>query len=103
MQAALNAMRTSSFTAANGDRPDVPNVGILVSDGNSNINQSNTIPEANLAKAAGITMYSVLVTNQINLDEIRGVASDPNGGVFLMPNSSYTASAVDGILTKLCS
>ena len=96
-------MRTSLFTVPNGDRPDVSNVAILVSDGNSNINQTNTIPEANIAKAAGISMYSVVVTNQINLDEMRGVASDSNGGVFLMPNSSYTASAVNGILTKLCS
>jgi collagen type VI alpha len=96
-------MRTTLFNTSSGDRPSVPNVGILVSDGHSNILPENTIPQANLAKAAGITMFSVVVTKDYNLVEMGGVSSDANNDVFMLTNSSYTASVVDAILNKLCS
>jgi hypothetical protein len=48
-------------------------IGILISDGNSNVLQNNTIPEANLAKAAGILMYSIVVNTNNNLLEMQAV------------------------------
>ena len=42
----LQTMSGQMFTAANGDRADVPNVCFLITDGVSNINYQRTIPEA---------------------------------------------------------
>lgn len=96
-------MRTTLFDSSVGDRPSVPNVGILVSDGHSNIYPNNTLPEAALAKAASITMLSVVVTSDYDLVEMRGVSSNSNTDVFMLTNSSYTASVVNAVLNRLCS
>ena len=44
--AALNLMCTQMFTPDNGDRYDVPNYAIVITDGESNINPELTLPEA---------------------------------------------------------
>ena len=76
-QEALNMMWEIGFTAAAGDRPGVQNVGIHITDGRSNVNQDNTLPEATRAKLEGIEMYSVALGNEVDMDEITGMASDP--------------------------
>ena len=50
-------MRSQQFIEANGDRPGVPNVAILITDGASNVNEQNTIPAAQYAKEKGITIF----------------------------------------------
>lgn len=55
----LNTARTEMFTVANGDREDVPNIVIIITDGVSNINARRTIPEAQETHAAGILVYAV--------------------------------------------
>jgi uncharacterized protein with von Willebrand factor type A (vWA) domain len=73
---ALKTMRTEMFTPANGDRPDIPNVAIVVTDGVSNINSRRTIPEAEQARAEGIHIYAIGIglTDTVELD---GIASKP--------------------------
>ena len=73
---ALNAMRTQMFTAANGDRPGVPNVAIVITDGVSNINSRRTIPEAEQARAAGIHIYAIGI-GLTDTTELDGIASKP--------------------------
>ena len=73
----LNVMRRLVFTEENGDRPDVPNVAIVLTDGVSTINRELTISEAEAARAAGIRIFSIGVTNDINEDEIRAISSLP--------------------------
>jgi hypothetical protein len=108
-QAALAAMRTDIFGAANGGfrgpgvRSNVRQIGILLSDGNSNVMQGNTIPEANLAKAAGIVMYSIAIDINHNMTELNGVSSNPAANVFPLYDSSYLSSAVSSLLNALCS
>ena len=46
------------FTADNGDRPNVPNMGIVITDGRSN-DPNATKMEAAAARAKGITMVAV--------------------------------------------
>ena len=43
---ALLYIRTEMFTALNGDRQDVPNFAVVITDGESNINEERTLPEA---------------------------------------------------------
>ena len=53
-QAALGVMRRELFSSGRGDRIGVDNIAILVTDGYSNIDRFNTIPEAERAKDDGI-------------------------------------------------
>ena len=68
---------TQVFSPANGDRADAPNVAVLITDGVSNVDPEQTIPAAQAAKAAGITIFTVGITEQINVQELRGIASEP--------------------------
>ena len=74
---ALALMKDVQFTAENGDRPDVPNIAIVLTDGASNVNESLTIPLAEMARAEGITIYSIGITNSINETEVRLMSSEP--------------------------
>jgi len=50
----LYVMMTQLFNITNGDRPDVPNTAIVITDGRSTYDSNLTIPYANEAKARGI-------------------------------------------------
>ena len=49
----IRTMREFMFTQERGDRPLVPNIGIVVTDGASNRDEDLTIPEANRARDDG--------------------------------------------------
>ncbi|CAH1773014.1 unnamed protein product, partial [Owenia fusiformis] len=48
--AALSMLRRKMFRHYNGDRPNIQNIAILMTDGESNINTFRTITEARKAK-----------------------------------------------------
>ena len=73
--AALRTARQEMFTQSNGARPGVPKILILVTDGTANIETSNTVAEADLAKADDIIIYTVGVTNEVDEDQLREIAS----------------------------
>jgi len=100
-QAALRETRTTVFSGA-GDRVNVPNVGVLVSDGHSTVNPFRTIPEAQLAKADNITMLTVIVNDDYNIDDMRSIASDPVSDVFFLISSDRLDLVVGQVLDRLC-
>jgi len=53
----LYVMMTQLFNVANGDRPSVPNIAIVITDGLSTYDHNLTIPYAQEAKRRGITIY----------------------------------------------
>jgi len=73
---ALRIMRTVIFSPNNGDRPEVNNVGIIITDGQSDDNQA-TVQEARAVKAAGIRMFAIGLTDQIQASELKAIASQP--------------------------
>ncbi|XP_061165063.1 matrilin-2-like [Saccostrea echinata] len=74
---ALLIMHDTMFTAINGDRADVPNICIVITDGVSNINYGRTIPEAEAARKKGIHIYAVGIGLQ-DLNEVNGIANKPS-------------------------
>lgn len=74
---ALRLMNDDVFTPMHGDRPDINNVAILMTDGQSNVDASLTIPEATRAKKLGVRMFVVGLTDQINNAELIGMSSKP--------------------------
>ena len=75
----LRVMRTVIFdptkSGARGDRPDVPNIGILITDGASNVDERNTFPFADQAKRDGIYMLVIGVTERVNENELIQISS----------------------------
>ncbi|CAD5119952.1 DgyrCDS8533 [Dimorphilus gyrociliatus] len=77
---ALRVMRTKMFRSETGDRPNVQNIGILITDGKSG-NKEETFNEAILNRNAGIHMISIGVGvsgNKYAQQELRGISSDPD-------------------------
>ena len=62
----LRLMRTEIFNAANGDRPDVPNVAILITDGNPTRDVPQLPGEVATIKNLGIRIIGVGVTNEVS-------------------------------------
>ena len=86
----LKVMRTQVFST-DDDRADVPNVALVVTDGISTRDAEKTIPEAKNARDAGIRIYSVGVTQEIDRHEVKKIASPPeieNVTFWYLPNYS---------------
>ena len=104
---ALREMRLHQFVEANGDRPDVPNVAIVITDGASTEDQNQTIPEAQLAHEAGIQIISVGITDKINVTELEQISSPPQelGKNYFISDDfmSLDVEVKDAVVTETCS
>lgn len=98
----LKMMRTEFFSAANGDREDVPDVTIILTDGVSNINGRKTIGEAELARAEGIHIYAVGIglTDTRELDGMASVPASENS--FNVQNFDELAALSDTVFQSFC-
>ena len=94
---ALNLLRVNAFTGEAGARDEnlgIPRVAIVVTDGQSNINSSFTIPNAEAAHEAGIQIFAVGVGGSVNRNELEGIASDP---LFVSQLSEFTIIEFQGL------
>lgn len=73
---ALKVMRNTMFTKQNGDRDNVRNIAVVVTDGVSNINSRQTVMEAEKAKIADIHIYAIGV-GLSETEELEQIASAP--------------------------
>lgn len=101
----IRVMHLEQFTAQRGDRPSVPNLAIVVTDGESNLDQFRTISDAQAAQASGIQMVSVGITDAVNVQELRGISSPPqelNQNWFQSSDFNQLLSVLNVIITPLC-
>ena len=76
---ALKQARTELFDASSGDRSYIPNVVIVIADGQSNKDESHTPRAARLLKEAATAVYVVaVVTKDFDREELEFIASDPD-------------------------
>ncbi len=61
-----------------GDRNNVPNLVILITDGVPNDRISDTQPQANLVKQTGAQVVTVGITDAVDVDLLRALASAPS-------------------------
>jgi collagen type VI alpha len=73
---------------------------VVVTDGQSDVQQQNTVPEANNARAQGIEVYAVGIGPAANTAEISGIASSPTASHVVYVQ---TVAGVDSGLTQLLS
>lgn len=69
--------RSQVFTGRNGDRPNVPNVAIVLTDGKSTFDHQRTIPYAEDLRRDGVEMITIGITNSVDEDELKGMSSLP--------------------------
>ncbi len=76
---ALVQTRTECFSARNGDRPNVPNLAIVVTDGVPFPDSRRTpaLNEARALKDSGATVISIGITDNIDADFLREMSSPP--------------------------
>ena len=76
---ALLQTRTACFSAVNGDRPGVPNLAIIITDGVPFPDNRRTpaLNEAQTLRDTGATAISIGVTNNIDVDFLKGLSSSP--------------------------
>ena len=99
---ALLTMRSEMYTAANGDRPNVPNICIVITDGVSNINSRRTIPEAEQARADGIHIYAIGI-GLTDTTELDGIASKPvEDNRFAVQEFSELRALRDQVFAAFC-
>ncbi|CAI9721272.1 type VI, alpha [Octopus vulgaris] len=99
---ALTRARTITFTAGNGDRPKVPNIAIVITDGNSN-NAQLTVKAANSLKATQAVVFSIGVGTNIRQSELQAIATGPGTShVFTVTNFAALNTIKKELATKTC-
>ena len=97
---ALKLMRTDMFTHMRGDRADVPNVGIIVTDGVSTIENQKTVPEADLARLRGIRIFGIGV-GLTNTSELEGIAGNLEN-VYTIDHFDDLELKMDNLYQTIC-
>lgn len=80
----------------NNARADAKKVMVILTDGQNDVDPQNVMDEANIAKAQGITIFTVGLTGFVNQDMLSLVASQPSYYYY-----APSASDLDFILTSL--
>lgn len=104
-QEALREMHSDQFTTRRGDRTHVPNVAVVITDGESTVDPDNTITEAEEARRKGIVIFSVGIGNDVNPAELRLMSSDPQAldqNYFLSPSFEALSDISASILGGTC-
>ena len=105
LSGALATTRRLVLNNIDGDRPEVPDVIILIINGLAD-DKTSAVREATRVKSEGIRIITVGVTNtQVDLlrDELREIATDPEDVESLMLiNQKYYSSVVLGLKDAVC-
>ena len=110
--AALNLARTGIFLERLGDRPNVANAIIILTDGESTSDPPDTVQVAQSLRLDPnfINIYTIGITNNVKEEEIRqmsGLRGTATPGVlgtnyFLSPTFSFDEGLVRSISTSVC-
>ncbi|KAL3856133.1 hypothetical protein ACJMK2_015326 [Sinanodonta woodiana] len=73
---ALSVLRTEHFSSINGDRSDVPNIAIRLTDGESG-DMERTRNEAKLTREAGVSIFAIGIGDSVKKEDLEEIASSP--------------------------
>ena len=102
----LNEMTTNQFTSSHGGRRDYPDAAVVLLTTKADQGQTDTLTEANEAWAAGITVYSVGLSDNVDQSEIQSIASPPHlldSNYFLVQDSTALPATQESLKRNLCS
>ncbi|XP_052786279.1 cartilage matrix protein-like [Mya arenaria] len=99
---ALHDAYTTIFNQNNGDRPGIPNIAIVVTDGRST-NRPNTLAEAQKLRNSGVQVFAVGVGGGVDTSELNAIASDPDSShVLTVQDFSQLASITASLNSQAC-
>ena len=96
----LDLARTDLFNNV-GNRPEAKDIAIVITDGIPNERVYDTIPAADRLKAQGVTIVAVGVTDLIDEDELRAIASSYND-VILTPSFETLNNEIATLTARAC-
>ena len=101
----LYITRSQLFTVENGDRPNIRNVAIVITDGKSTFDSEKTIPIALDLQNDGVDVVAIGITDSIDEAELRDISSPPKlkgQNYFTSPNFQQLEGILDGVLVQAC-
>lgn len=94
------------FTTAGGDRPDKPNIAIVITDGESNKDTADLKPAAKELQthtALGVSCFGIAVGPNVKESEIKDIASDPDDEfVIKIENYNEIEKYMEKVLLGTC-
>lgn len=102
----LDRLRVDIFSRNNGDRPDVRNVVIVLTDGVPTVNPELTIPNAEALRSEDNALVFVIgVTESVNKTILRQISSPPqieNQNWFATEDFETLNNLIKDIATQAC-
>ena len=101
----LDFLRSTSFTESAGDRPGVPNVAIVMTDGESS-GKTKTVIAALELQAAYVKVFGIGIGQHVDEGELRAIASDSytrDNNWWLVKNFSALEDIKKELMVKVCS
>ena len=101
----LYVARSQLFNVNNGDRPNVPNLLIAITDGKSTFDSERTIPIAEDLRRDGVQIVAVGITNSVDENELRGISSRPqlrDRDYFTSPDFQQLENIIESLLSSAC-
>ena len=96
--------RTQVFNQ-NGDRPQIPNVAIILTDGKSTFDRQKTIPYAEELRRDGAQVISVGITNSVDEPELKAMSSLPqreSQNYFTSASFQELENVIEGLVQTAC-
>ena len=101
----LYRARVDLFNANNGDRPNVPNLAIIITDGKSTFDNDKTIPIAEDLRRDNVNLVAIGITNSVDENELKAISSLPQErdvNYFTSPDFQQLEGIIDNILSSAC-
>ena len=101
---ALHITRTQCFATANGERQNVPNIAIVMTDGLPTVVNYNTNVEASMLKRES-TVLAVGITEHVEVRLLKDISSFPqkeNQNYFTTPDFSDLRDILNILVTETC-
>ena len=91
------------FQPNRGERGGINDILILLTDGGSNVNASQTVANAQALKQSGTSIYVVAMGDQVNMEEVNAIATEANEKYVLTVNAADdVVTSSENLLNFLC-
>lgn len=100
---ALRVMREDVFKSSQGDRTSATNIGVLITDGVSNVLPQETKPEARKARREGIQLYALSVGVE-KKNELQNIIDKKSRDTNMIELQTYNdlGNVADTLLDAIC-
>ncbi len=101
---ALRVAKTACFNSLFGERPDVPDIAVLITDGLPTTNEYDAIAEANALRQTTNTIAVGIANNveQFFLKQISSLPQQENRNYFLAPSVSGLPNMLSPLVKQVC-